>query len=295
MLRVPNRDYVSENARRTQFEMTNITVDQNGPAENPDLPEILVTAPNQLSVFRFDSKNNTKSWEPPTDTPPRYQAVGAFKGNGGVSINKESAGKKVTVIDRDRFDRSQLALRSVYSLNPVTNSYWDDFDSTQLAAPTIATVDFFASPPDDVVNTAYPEKVVMAFYVATCGTKDNTLCRHAEVNWTPEQFLSKNGDAWGAPASYFGLNSLSQTRNLVVSNIQYFPGLEAATSQTTVSGAETSANVVEITFKADDSPVEDVYSFTMVLEQGQWRILKRVLSNSLISDAPPETEINTTQ
>ena len=291
-LRVPNREYLSENIKGVQFEMVELTPNLAG---ETNLPEMVVRDSRQLSAFRF--RENSEPWDFPRDDPPRYEPIGFFFGTGGVALDE--ATKEVTVIDRDKFNRSQLAMRSIYAINPVSNSYWDDLDPTVLAAPTMSTVDFFSSPPQDVPNSPYPEKIVLAFYASTCATPDKTLCQHAAVEWKPQQFLAENGVAWnefsnsGGGAGYFGLKSFDGTQNLVVSDIRYYPTLESLNTRNVVTGAEPQENIVDITFKANGASFEETRSYKMEMVAGQWKIAERVPSPTTISGSNPSTEINT--
>lgn len=295
-LRVPDRDYLSELPVSVSFTLNNIVPDTNGP-NGGDTQEILVQDGKQLSIFKYNGKYDTQPWDPPSDSPPRYSAIGAFKGTGKVSIDLQSDRKDVTVINRDPYDRSQLAERSIYGINLVTNTYWDDFDSTHLAAPIISTVDFYPNPPENIANTTYPEKVVLAFYASTCGQKDDTLCTYAG-QWTPEQFLVPDDVAWnelknpaGGPA-YFGLNSFTKSQNLQVKDIRYYPALEAATAQQTNTGPRPRANVVDITFTVDGG-LDEARSCTMMLTDGKWKISECVPSNVIISENTGNPSFNT--
>jgi hypothetical protein len=295
-LRVPDRDYLAEDARSLQVSYQPVTADQNGP-DGKDLDEILISDNNQLSIFRF--KENSEIWDFPRDAPPRYQPIGFFRGNVDGTVKGatfDEITKDVTVINREPFERSQLAVRSVYALNPVTNSYWDDFDSTVLAAPIISTIDFYANPPDDILNTAFPEKIALAFYASTCGSTDETLCRNARVEWEPSIFLAEDalGEYQNVNPAYFGLSGFSNSQNISVSHLRYYPALETdpELSREVVTGAEPQLNVVDIAFVANSLPLQTA-RFKMGLLDGQWKILRRLEGfDPLVLDATP-TEIQT--
>jgi hypothetical protein len=296
-LRVPDRDYLSEYARGVRFSLENI-VTEPGESEETGKSELLIQDGQQLTIFKYNGKYDTNIWDPPSDSPPRYTAIGAFKGTGGVSIDLETEDKLVTVIDSDKFSRSQLAERAIYRVNPATNTYWDDFDSTQLAAPIMSTVDFFRSPPENILTTPYPEKIVLAFYASTCGEEDTTLCRWAATNWTPDQFLLRDDVAWneysnpaGGPA-YFGLNSFTNSQNLQVQDIRYYPSLEAASTRELTTGPQPTSNVVDITFTVGGG-LPETRSCAMVLTEGQWLISECVPSNIMVSDRGPTSSTNT--
>lgn len=295
-LRLPDRDYLSENSTNVQISLADVTTDANGPNQQ-DVPEILIQDGQQLSVFRYNGRFDTNAWDPPSDSPPRYLAIGAFKGTGGVSLDLKSDNKPVTVIDRDKYNRSQLSERVIYTLNNVTNTYWDDYDSTRLASPVMSTVDFFSGPPEDVLQTAYPEKVVLAFYASTCGKADNSLCRWAKM-WQPEQFLLKDGVAWnefnnpaGGPA-YFGLNSFDSSGNLQVKDLRFYPALETTPTQDITTGPQPVNNVVDITFSVDGG-LEETRSCVMLFKNGQWKISECLPSSVMVSNNGSSSGTNT--
>jgi hypothetical protein len=242
----------------------------------------------------------------PTDTPLRYQPVGFFRGSGGVSFDPET--KNVTVIDRDNFERSQLALRSIYALHvdPKTQipSYWetrepllaDEQDFPVLAEPIVSTIDFYAAPPTNIFNTAFPEKIVLAFYASTCGEADETLCRTAGVGWDTSQFLVGEAriELANDTVGYFGLSSFVDSQNILVKKLAYYPSLETdpdlletGTARDTLAGEEPLRNIVEITFSVNGSPFEDA-RFKMESANGQWKIARRVPLDSLVLENPVE-------
>ncbi len=294
-LRPPDRDYLSEDASIISFGLNEVTIDRNGPGGS-DLPEVLVEGKNELSIFRF--RENSEIWDFPRDAPPRYEPIGFFRGSGGVSFDPET--KNVTVIDRDGFERSQLAARSIYALNERTNSYLDieelgaDGGVKKLSAPIFSTIDFFAGPPDDILDTTFPEKVVLAFYAATCGGEDNPFCPTAKANWQSQDFLT--GDALkqftdGNP-DFFGLPGFGGIQNLAITELRYYPSKEtdadllvSGGGRDVVTGEEAQLNVVEVNFTAD-SPVETARQFKMTLVNGQWKIAGP--ADATVSGTPTE-------
>ena len=275
-LRPPDRDYLSE----TQASIRLLQVTDS------EQDEILIESPTELNIFEF--QQNSEAWDFPRDAPPRYKPVGFFRGNGGVSIDNSTL--DVTVIDRNGFERSQLAIRSIYSLNPATDSYLDSFDSTKLAAPSVSTIDFFRTPPDDIFETTFPEKIVLAFYIANCSNSNNeTLCRRSTEDWQPKQFLAPGSNAMtefeNGNASYFGLSSFNSTPNLSVSHLRYYPQLETdpdlsvqGGGRDVVTGEQAQFNVVDITYTVatGGATVEETARFEMRLIEGKWKIVTRL-------------------
>jgi hypothetical protein len=290
-LRPPDRDYLSEapDSRLIAFDLVDVTLDQNGP-DREDLLELMITNGDTLAFFRF--RENSAPWDFPRDTPPRYQPIGYFQGSGGVTFDSDT--KQVTVIDRDEYDRSQLALRSIYALQG--DSYWaqvsdlgTDPASVALAAPIISTVDFFEEPPTDILDTEYPEKIVLGFYAATCGDVDDSLCIQSDTQeWEVNSFLT--GEALseyeaGRPG-YFGLPSFAGNQDVSVSILRYYPQVELETSEPLVTGPQPQANRVDITFTEGGGPPQTA-SYEMKLVEGQWKIARRLVVQNPLASEPP--------
>lgn len=313
-LRAPARDYLAEDAHSTTFRLVDVTEDRNG-VQGENIPEILVSDRNQLSIFRF--QQNSEPWDFPRDNPPRYYPIGFFRGNIGVTaattdraVTLDETTKDVTVIDRQDFERSQLAVRSIYQLNPVTNSYWDNLEplgsnrqqNPVLAEPIVSTIDFFSGPPDDIFNSTFPEKIVLGFYTSTCGQADLTLCHNLPLEWQPRDFLT--GDALGefnnGNSSYFGLDSASANQDVSITNLHYYPQLEVdrdlqvtGPGRDVVTGEEPRFNIVQVSLKRSDRPSEDL-GFEMALINGQWKIQRRVSALEPLAQESP-SGLNTSQ
>ena len=287
LLRVPGRLFLSEFQRAVNFALQEITNEPNGP-NGENLPELMVFDGRQLSLFRFNKENllaNPDPAAPPNNNPVRYEAIGAFFGSGGVRFNDDT--KEVTVNDRDKFNRSQLAVRSIYELQTdgLFPSYWDpvvqlgsDLIPT-LAPPIMETIDFYTTAPQDIFTTRYPEKIVLGFYASTCGSQDKTLCRNSNEGWQPAMFVSGDSEAGrevdNNNANYFGLDSLNSNQNITVSNIRYYPQIEVESSEELATGPTPQKNVVDIIFKAGDAP-EQGLRFAMDLVNGEWKISRKL-------------------
>jgi hypothetical protein len=206
------------------------------------------------------------------------------------------------VTDRNGYERSQLAIRSIYGLltGPDGNQTYLDpipplggVGMPRVAAPIISTVDFFPAPPGEIFNTPFPEKIVLAFYAATCGGEDDTLCRNTRYNlgWLPRDFLT--GDALSAfeagnPA-YFGLSGLSNNQNILVTQLRYHPGLETDADlletgggRDVVTGEQGQFSLVDISFSVGGAPLE-MRRYEMVLVEGRWKISRafRLVTSAL--------------
>jgi hypothetical protein len=297
----PNRNYLSQGTV-TDIVLEDVVAGKNG-YNGEDLPEVLVQGFGELSIFTY--LQNSAEWDFPRDAPPRYQPVGFFQGSGGVDFDEDS--KSVTVNERHGFERSQLVNRQVYALNKATNTYWDKYydpaelDRT-LAAPVVSTIDFPSAPPDNILSTTYPENIVLAFYAATCGRTDATLCRNADAGWDAESFLDPTGDAYreytNNNAAYFELPDLNSNQNLSVKALQYFPQIETDPDLLTtgggrdvVTGEQAQANAVDIVFslQSDGEQSERIARYRMTLVGGQWKITGRLSGPDLPALGDPST------
>jgi len=119
--------------------------------------ELVIHYGNDLSVFRwFDRTANCTA---PGPDQQGYELLGTFRGTGGV--NPVAAGR-VQVLDRGFFDRSQIAVRRVYT--PDSNgSYLQPGDG--LRPPVETSLAFTFGPPVTITDLYYPEKAVLAFYL----------------------------------------------------------------------------------------------------------------------------------
>jgi len=308
-LNAPDRNYLSEQqvfgpSLTVQELATDLTPTDNNPA-GVNVPELIIQSANELTIFRY--RKNSDPWDFPRDAPSRYEPIGFFRGNGGVTINLTQGAPdygRVNVIDRNGYERSQLAIRSVYGLQidhqTGNETYLDSIPplggvgAPKLAAPLISTVDFYPTPPDDIFNTPYPEKIVLAFYAATCGGLDDTLCRNAGVDgWQPQDFLTAAAmSAFDAnnPA-YFGLPSFSGNQNISISQLRYHPQLETdpdlletGGGRDVVTGEQAQENLVDIIFTVNGAPLE-TRRYEMRLVEGRWKIFRafRLVTSTLES------------
>ncbi len=298
-LQAPDRNYLSEQqVFGPALTIQNLALDRNGP-NGADVPELIIQGGNELTIFRF--QQNSELWDYPSDIPARYQPIGFFRGNGGVNINLNQGSNygQVTVIDRNGYERSQLAIRSVYSLitGPDGNQTYLDpipplggVGGLRVAAPILSTVDFYPAPPDELFNTPFPEKLALGFYAATCGGADGTLCNgnttSSSLLWRPDADTSLGsfltGDALAAfntgNPGYFGLPAFSGNSGITVAQLMYYPQTETdpdllATGggRDVVTGEQGQVGCVEINFKVNGSALQKV-SYLLQLTGGQWKI-----------------------
>ncbi len=282
-LQSPNNEYLTQG----KFVINNneqVTSDKNG-ADGTDLPEIFIwgypdvqfglpigTKAVDLTIFHVEKQTNVNVWEAPTNNPPRYRSMGSFHGDGGTDFDATT--KEVSVIEQSEYIRSQLARRSVYALSSVNNgTYMDSTDPTKLGRPIVSTLDFYPDPPDEILSTEFPEKIVLAFYASTCGSTSKDLCNRASLGWKAVDFLAKGQKdgptpkamvAWNErQADYFGLPAFSGIKNLSVEKLRFY----------TEQPDETT--IVEITFTVNNSPTKTA-KFKLQMINGHWKIVEKL-------------------
>jgi len=255
----------------------------NGPIEEVLVYGYLGGVANQLTIFKF--QQNTLSWDPPTNDPPRYQVIGAFEGSGGVSYDPQT--KLVTVKDQSPFGRSQLAVKNVYQLRGSAGheTYMKEEGAAELAAPIASTIDFAFGPPEDILNTEFPEKIVLAFYQSL------DRARADEQTWESEDFLAPIGldEAVGDAARSFQADRLAyffasdrdetiQSEDIVdlsIIQLQYFPKVEGNPVIRTIEGPQPRFGRVDIQVVGQRIP-SILMSYEMIFLQGQWKINQRL-------------------
>jgi hypothetical protein len=274
----PDRNYLSEGA------ITIETQDVVGVLEDgKNQPEILVSGwrdglMRDLTIFRY--RVNSLPSDPPTNNPPRYLVIGNFRGDGGVGYDPKS--KKVMVVNLAH-DRSQLAIKSVYEMDPIRQTYMGLEDASALSNPISETVTFAFGMPEDIVDTPYPEKKVLAFY-ELLGADD--LKKDADKYLTGEALVRYKQKDW----EYFGFEGTEgdiegKIHDLRVSQLDYSPDVECADRDIQCDGEPAHYSIARIAFAAwvdgkfvsTDTPVEWVTrNITTNSISGVWKMDHRI-------------------
>ncbi|MCS7261161.1 MAG: hypothetical protein NZ765_10330, partial [Anaerolineae bacterium] len=219
----------------------------------------------------FRHVRNTFEWEPPRDLPPRYQVIGAFRGDGGVQFDPVS--KRVTVTNR-YLERSQLAIQAVYALDEDQGSYMSRTDPTQLQPPISQRVTFAFGMPPDILDTPYPEKLVLGFY---------EMLGRPSPPIQPREFLT--GQALLEYAqnnfAYFGLSAAPDvTVDLRVIGLQYYPELETRDVLQSSLGEQPRFMLVSLNLEERreyfSTRVEQPIEWLTTWVNGRWKIDRRV-------------------
>ena len=278
-LKPPTRDILGEQG--TYYELAEIVANQTTLTSQP-IEELLVYGrrggvTNQLTIFKY--QQNTQPWELPTDDPPRYKVLGAFQGNGGVEFDSQT--KQVTIYDRGPFERSQLAIMNVYALRGEAGqeTYMSDHDMNRLAAPIKSTIDFTFGPPEDILYSEFPEKIVLAFYESLDSSRSDQIDANSRDFLAPSRPAYENFDSTNL-GYFFGkgpsdpVNS-SQVNNLSITKLDYFPLVESVTSIGTQQGEIPQRGRVDIEVVGPQLPQVSA-SYEVIFEAGRWLISRRL-------------------
>jgi hypothetical protein len=275
----PDRNYLSEGVVRLDLkDIVTVGVPQEEPellvyGSIPSNEEAGGNTDTDLNIFRHIP--NSFDWELPRDAPQRrYQAIGAFRGDGGVSIDLET--KQVTVINREDYDRSQIAVRTVYALDENRGTYMSAANPEELGAPVSSEVVFASGIPPDVLNTPFPEKLILGFY-AMLPEQNPTV--------EPRKFLT--GEALikydEEDLEYFGFGDVAGTwdgvESVTVTWLGYAPDSEQIDPRVTYLGTEPGLQTGSVAFmarvsNANTGTPEPIWWITKVIN-GSWRIDRR--------------------
>jgi hypothetical protein len=207
-------------------------------------------------------------WEFPRDEPRRYQVIGSFRGDGGVFFDKSS--KTVTVLDRAGYDRSQLGVQTIYALDEGRGSYMSAADPKQLGAPVSSQVVFATGMPADILDTPYPEKLVLGFY-QVLGQKNPAV--------KPEDFLTGQAliEYDRGNLLYFGFSDVTgDVTGVKITQLSYAPQVEAFEPSVSVLGEQPRFLTVSVAFEAQvgatTTRTPQPVQWVTTLINGKWKI-----------------------
>jgi hypothetical protein len=275
----PDRDYLSDSAVRLALEDI-VTTD-----EVKAVPELFVYGDvpispksggplsSDLTIFRHIP--NSLPWEYPRDEPRRYRVIGSFRGDGGVTF--DPASKTVTALNRAGYDRSQLAVEAKYALDGARGTYMSVTDPEQLSAPISSQVIFTFGMPPDILDTPYPEKLVVGFYEML--EKDEPLV-------SPRDFLTGQAliEYDQGNLAYFGFENVTgkwaDVNELKIMQLSYAPEFEEFDPSVTVLGSDPRFLVVGVAFEAKVGQASTRTSaplqWVTIVVRGKWKIDHRL-------------------
>jgi hypothetical protein len=266
----PDRDYLSDSAISLKLD------DLVKLGETKPVPEVFVTGTvdginTDLTIFRHVP--NSLPWEFPRDEPRRYQVIGSFRGDGGVKYDASS--KTVTVLNRAGYDRSQIAVQTRYNLDEGRGTFMSAADPKQLGAPASSEVVFAFGMPSDILDTPYPEKLVLGFYKALAQKQSSTI--------KPEDFLTGQAliEYSRGNLLYFGFPDVSgDVTQVKVTQLSYAPQTEAFDASVTVLGQQPRLLTVSVSFEsqvgASAAQTPQPIQWVTTLVNGKWKIDHRL-------------------
>ena len=242
-LRTPDESYLAQT--QPEVAMLELLSESGGSARK----ELVLSTDDELAIFRV----NGNAINQPADDPPLYRCVGFFRSDGGVYLN--AATRQVTVTSRGGYERSQLVTRDYYV--PHADGYFVA-GTTALVPPTASTIDFPEGIPSAILDTPYPEKIVLAFY-KTFGKTDAKPTILDYLTTQSANDLMQGRLRFGSPFR------LDQIKGAVVKELSYFPTQDD--SQATM----VMVKVVFTSTSGQDSAVTEV-RWPVIRQENRWKM-----------------------
>jgi hypothetical protein len=246
-LRTPDQDRLADAV--PALSLHNVLTESTGTPRN----ELVFSTGQELAIFRLTRDPDNFA----ADNPPLYRCIGFFRSD-AVAFDENTF--VVTVTSNAGFERSQLVTRSYY--RPDSSDQRDGYfvaTTASLPAPYESKVDFGeGSIPEAVLDTPYPEKIVLAFYQTLGKANPKIDVLYYLSSQAADQF--KQGTLkYGSP---FATDQLDRA---IVTELSYYP------SQDTDAVALVRANVVFYPKSGQpSSPVET--RWRLVLVENRWKM-----------------------
>jgi hypothetical protein len=187
-----------------------------------------------LGVFHWYDHDKDDLSKNPSAESQGYECLGFFHGSGGITF----AGSQVIVRGRTE-ERSQLSVKNVYDVKE--NSYFKP-GGRELWPPVETSVEFTFGVPEDVAQSPYPEKVVLAFYLALGQNNPLAQTYLSEASGLKD---SVGTDSFGTAASG------DQIQKVLVKRIIYTPDREKEEKHESV---RVTVSVASVTSEGEDPP-----------------------------------------
>ncbi len=197
--------------------------------------ELLLSTGIELAFFRL-----TRDPGAPIDNPPLYRCIGFFRSADGVQFDASS--NRVSVTSRAGYERSELVTRYYY--RPSGDGYFVP-GTEALVAPFASGVDFPSGIPEAILDTPYPEKIVLAFYKTFQETDTDSKLVQYLTTQAAVDFMRDNL-RYGSPfpraavkfatvkeLSYFATQEDSQS-TLVIAKVVFTSSTDATSALTEV-------------------------------------------------------------
>ncbi len=187
-----------------------------------------------LSVFHWYDRDREDLSKNPGEGRQDYECLGFFHGSGGITL----AESKVIVKERTQ-ERSQLSIKNIHVIRD--GSYFQP-GGRELWPPVETSVEFAFGVPEDVAQSPYPEKVVLAFYLALGQNNPLAQTYLSEVSGLKDKV---GADSFGTAASG------NQIQKVLVKRIIYTPDKEKEERHEPV---RVTVSVASVTSDGEDPP-----------------------------------------
>ncbi len=210
-LRTPDQNYLSEVV--PEVTMVNILTEGNSIARD----ELVFSTDREVAIFRISRDPAI----PPTDNPPLYRCIGFFRSD---RVSFDPVTFQVIVTSYSGFERSQLVTKRYYKPeNPPNADGYFLTGTTTLPTPYEYEVDFREPLTTAVLETPYPEKIVLAFY--------KSLGQGSIQPAAAEYLTAAAATEFKAGRLRVGSPfALEQIRKAAVKRLSYFPTQDTDTS-----------------------------------------------------------------
>lgn len=241
-LRTPDQNYLAQSV--PELSLVDIVKEQGNTRK-----ELVFSTATELVFFRLTRDPSG----PPVDNPPLYRCIGFFRSDGGVSFDPTNL--QVTVTSRAGYERSQLVTRREYK--PEGDGYFLTNTMT-LVSPFESRVDFPEGIPSTILDTPYPEKIVLAFY-QTLGKADAKPTIYEYLSTQAATELTQNKLRYGSPLP------VSQIKRAIVQELGYYATQEDATAALVI------AKVIFYPKEGTPSPLTEV-RWKLIRVGTQWKM-----------------------
>ena len=234
-LRIPDQSYLATEVPGVT--LVNILTEGSGKALN----ELVFSTEHELAIFRL-SRDPAM---PPTDNPPLYRCVGFFRSD---RVSFDPVSFQVVVTSFAGFERSQLVTKRYYK--PDNSASADGYfvaGTTALLSPYDYEVDFREPVNEKILDTPFPEKILLAFYQSL---------GQADAKPPAADYLSTQaaGEFRAGRLRFGSPFGQEQIKRATVKRISYFPTQESDTTARVIaevvftSRAGQQSNPIEVTW-----------------------------------------------
>jgi hypothetical protein len=250
-LRLPDRDYLgSENVSVRIADVLSTQLGAELVAENRNADGFLT----EVAIFRWRDPFPTEVWRAHDLEERHYECMGFFRADGEVIVEMDRA-----VVKKLVGDRSQLARFYEYQPND-RGSYLPD--GVSLKAASRSWIDFAFGQTSNVLDSPYPEKIVLAFYNSLGSPTDNL-----------KPFLSKEGQKLFPSLPGYGCDwSPGQVAQAMVHQITYFPGVESQVKEEEAKQALVELRVQCRSVGGVTMPADAHVGWFLKREDGRWKM-----------------------